>query len=336
MIETGIARRRLVRQMNGVAAGAAAAFLFSPALAAESGISFWLPGIYGSLAAVPSQPGFNFATFNYYTSVGAGAGRNFQMGANVVAGVDARVDFQYLNLNYVFATPILGGQASIGMSGLFGDNTTSIHGTLTGPGGGAISGSRSQSSTGFGDLFPAASLKWNQGVNNFMVYGTGDIPIGLYSAHNLANLGTGHGAIDAGVGYTYFNPQTGHELSVVSGLTNNFINPSTDYQNGIDWHLDWGASQFLTQSLQVGAVGYIYDQITGDSGSGAKLGPFKSRVLGIGPQIGFLFPVADLQGYVNLKGYDEFDARNRPSGHSVWLTLSISPAAPAAQPVLKN
>ena len=306
----------------------AAALIPQPARADEGGVSFWLPGIYGSLAAVPSQPGFNFATFNYYTSVGAGASKDFQIGPSIVAGVHARVDIQYFNIGYVFATPVLGGQAAVSMSGLFGANTTSIFGTLTGPGGGTISGARSQSVTGFGDLYPQATLKWNQGVNNFMVYATGDIPVGLYSPDNLANVGIGHGAIDAGVGYTYFDPHTGHELSAVTGLTYNFINPGTDYQNGIDWHLDWGASQFLTHSLQVGAVGYVYDQITGDSGSGNKVGPFESRVIGIGPQIGYLFPVAGLQGYVNLKGYDEFDARNRASGYSLWLTLSISPAAP--------
>jgi hypothetical protein len=33
---------------------------------------------------------------------------------------------------------------------------------------------------------------------------------------------------------------------------------------------------------------------------------------------------------VNLKGYGEFDARNRPSSWDAWLTLSISPLAPAA------
>jgi hypothetical protein len=114
----------------------------------------------------------------------------------------------------------------------------------------------------------------------------------------------------------------------VIGATFNLINPSTQYRNGIDAHLEWGASQFT--SLQVGAVGYVYDQLTGDSGSGAKLGPFESRVIGIGPQIGYLFPVAGMQGYVNLKAYDEFDARNRPSGWNAWLTLSISPSAPTA------
>jgi hypothetical protein len=45
---------------------------------------------------------------------------------------------------------------------------------------------------------------------------------------------------------------------------------------------------------------------------------------------GFLFPVGDMQGYLNLKGYGEFEAANRPSGWNTWLTLSISPMAPAS------
>ncbi len=61
-----------------------------------------------------------------------------------------------------------------------------------------------------------------------------------------------------------------------------------------------------------------------------QFGGFKSRVLGIGPQVGYLFPVGDAQGYVNLKGYGEFDAANRPSGWNVWLTFAISPAAPTS------
>jgi hypothetical protein len=73
-----------------------------------------------------------------------------------------------------------------------------------------------------------------------MTYLTGDIPVGAYDPNRLSNLGIGHGAIDAGGGYTYFDPQTGHEFSAVVGATYNLINPSTHYQNGIDAHLDWG------------------------------------------------------------------------------------------------
>ena len=37
---------------------------------------------------------------------------------------------------------------------------------------------KADSITAFGDLYPMITLKWNHGVHNFMVYGTGDIPVG--------------------------------------------------------------------------------------------------------------------------------------------------------------
>jgi hypothetical protein len=114
----------------------------------------------------------------------------------------------------------------------------------------------------------------------------------------------------------------------VLGFTYNFENRSTQYQNGVDMHFDWGASQFLTQQFQVGLVGYVYKEIGCDSGAGDRVGCFQSQVLGVGPQIGFLFPVGNLQGYLNLKGYKEFAAEHRPDGWNAWVTFSISPAAP--------
>jgi hypothetical protein len=91
-----------------------------------------------------------------------------------------------------------------------------------------------------------------------------------------------------------------------------------------------GMSQFLSKQFLLGLVGYVYDQVSGDSGSGDKVGAFESRVVGIGPQVGYLFPVGDMQGYLNLKAYGEFDARDRPSGVNVWLTFAITPTAPPA------
>src|SRR5450759_2002898 len=40
-------------------------------IADEGGVSFWLPGIYGSLAAVPQQPGWSLGTVYYHTTVDA-------------------------------------------------------------------------------------------------------------------------------------------------------------------------------------------------------------------------------------------------------------------------
>ncbi|WP_249135273.1 transporter [Bradyrhizobium sp. AUGA SZCCT0222] len=311
------------------------------AYADENGISFWLPGQFGSLAAAPAVPGWSAAVIYYHTTVGASgavaASRQIQIGripANIAvslnANLNAQADLAFINSTYTFATPVLGGQLAIGMTGLFGRSSANIDGTLTGPLGITRTGFIGDSITSVGDLYPMATLKWNAGVHNFMTYVTGDIPVGAYDPTRIANLGIGHAAIDGGGGYTYFNPAAGHEFSAVAGFTYNFKNHDTNYQNGIDFHVDWGMSKFLSKQVFVGLVGYGYQQITDDFGQHPQLGGFRSRVFGIGPQIGFLFPVGDLQGYVNLKGYGEFEAQNRPSGWNAWLTFSISPTAPTS------
>lgn len=308
----------------------------------EGGVSYWLPGRFSSLAATPQVAGWSMAEVYYHTSVSAfgsaAASREIQVGripAAVNVDLNLRLngqgDLVLLNPTYTFATPVLGGQLAIGIVGLFGRSSANLDGTLTaavGPLATTRTGSFGDSITAVGDLYPQATLKWNAGAHNFMTYVTGDIPVGAYSPTRLANLGIGHAAIDGGAGYTYFNPQTGHEFSAVAGFTYNFKNQDTQYQNGIDFHIDWGASQFLSKQVFVGLVGYAYQQITDDFGQHPVLGGFRSRVLGAGPQIGYLFPVGDMQGYLNLKGYGEFAAENRPAGWNTWLTFSISPMAP--------
>ena len=214
------------------------------------------------------------------------------------------------------------------MAGSVGYNSdVSVDGTLTTPLG-TRQGSINDSRGGFSDLYPMATIKWHDGVNNYMTYVTGDIPVGTYDATRLANFGIGHGALDGGVGYTYLDLKAGNEFSVVTGLTYNLKNTNTDYQNGVDWHLDWGLSHFFSKQVHAGAVGYFYQQLTADSGAPDILGDTKSRVIGVGPQIGYLFPVGDMHGYLNLKAYYEVDAAYRPKGWNTWLTFAISPAAP--------
>ena len=324
----------------------AAALLLCPEVsrADESGISFWLPGLEGSLAATPTTPGWSMAVIYYHTSVNAtgaaAAAREFQVGRfsptvniNLNLSLSGQADLAFIAPTYTFATPVLGGQLSATLAGIYGRNTASLAGTLTAAAGPIVTtrtGFLEDALVSYGDLYPTFKLKWNSGVNNYMVYAAGDIPVGDYNPNRLANIGLGHGAIDLGGGYTYLNPMTGNEFSGVAGFTYNFKNPDTQYQSGIDFHFDWGVSHFLSKQVFVGLVGYAYQQITDDFGQPPVLGGFRSRVLGIGPQIGYIFPVGDMQGFLGLKGYGEFDAANRPSGWNTWLTFSISEAAPKA------
>src|SRR6516164_4668185 len=273
---------------------AVGALISVPTVAAadEGGVSFWIPGFFGSLAAAPQQPGWSLTNIAYQTSVSADAGVaiarertlgnipvNLNLSANLTASVSARADLDLLMASYVFKTPVLGGQASVSLLGLYGRMDTSLgaqlSGTLSASAGGAPLGSIAFSRSdmiqdtlwGFGDLLPIFTLRWNAGVNNYMVYVTGDVPVGAYNPSRLSNLGIGHGAVDAGFGYTYLNPKTGQELSGVLGFTYNVANYQTQYQNGVDMHFDWAASQFLTKQFLVGLVGYIYDEVGCDSGS---------------------------------------------------------------------
>jgi hypothetical protein len=310
-------------------------------LADESGASFWAPGTFANLAAVPAEPGWSFSATYFHATLMGGSNQatadtlprfpRTTLTVQLDADIKTNVDLAILTPGYTFATPVWGGRLGFNLYIPVGTARTQIDQLVTGalgPIGFANQSSVSDRLTSFGDPAPQLSLKWNQGVNNYMVYSRGGIPIGDYDPDRIVNLGDGHASWDNGFGYTYFNATTGLEFTAVSGLTYNFKNPHTDYQNGIDWHVDLEASRFLTKQFYVGAVGYSFNQLTGDTGSGATLGPYISRISAVGPEVGVLFPVAGMQGSLNLRGYWEFAAQNRSSGWNTWLVFSIAPMAP--------
>jgi hypothetical protein len=293
------------------------------ASADEGGVSFWLPGQLASFAAVPGEPGWSLPLVYYHASASAGGQKHFVVGGNLVAGLDANVNLVFFAPTYTITEPLLGGQAAMSVVWAAGTSRVGVDAVVTGPRGNPVNLSRTDTVSGGSDLYPFGTLKWHDGKNNWITYVMGGIPTGAYQVGRLANLGLNHWSVDTGGGYTYLDSKKGHEFSIVGGFTYNWENPDTDYKNGIDSHLDWAASQFLNERVHVGAAGYVYYQLTGDSGSGATLGPFKSRVFGVGPQAGYFFPVGSQKGYVNLRGYWEFDAKNRAEGWNLWLTLSL-------------
>ena len=287
----------------------------------EGGVSFWLPGEFGSLAAAPAEPGWSLPTLYYYTTAHAENGDEFPLSGLVTAGLDASAGLLFVSPTYTFPTPLFGAQAAISLGGALGRSKVNIEGTLTGPGGGVFSGSEHDSASGVSDLYPQFSLKWARGNHHVMAYTMWGVPVGDYDPESLANLGTNHWSGDAGAGYTYLNGERKQEFSATLGFTYNFENADTNYQNGIDGHLDFAASHFVSPTCHVGVAGYAYVQLSGDHGEGATLGDFKSQVMGFGPQAGWF--IGERKWYLNLKGYYEYNARNRPRGWNVWLTLEI-------------
>jgi hypothetical protein len=300
----------------------AAVFLLgAPAVGDEGGVSFWLPGEFGSLAAAPTEPGWSLPMVYYYATAHSETGDEFPRGGRVTAGLDASASLLFVSPTYTFASPLLGAQAAVSLGGAAGRTKGNVEATLTGPRGSAVSGVEHDSVSGVADLYPQFSLKWNLGNHHVMAYTMWGIPVGDYEPGRLANLGTNHGSGDAGAGYTYLDRERKQEFSAVLGFTYNFENADTRYQNGVDAHLDFAASHFVSPACHVGVAGYVYVQLTGDSGEGATLGDFKSQVMGFGPQAGWF--IGERKWYLNLKGYYEYNARNRPRGWNAWLTLAI-------------
>jgi hypothetical protein len=288
----------------------------APAEADEGGAAFWLSGQYASMSAVPPAPGWSLTTL---ANVYRGTEGVMRMAPSLDADVSTELAVLLLQPGYAFATKVLGGTPYLSIAGGLGVTTTKLD-TAT-P---SRNLDRSQTISGGPDLNPFASLSWDEGVNNFMTYLSVNVPVGSYNPDRIANLGIGHAAIDLGAAYTYLDPDNGWEFSALAGLTYNWENPYTDYQNGIDSHLDWGASRWVNKNWELGVAGYAYYQLTDDSGAGDDVGGNRSRIAAIGPAIGYQQQWKTASLYVALRGYQEFWAANRPEGQSVFLEASYS------------
>jgi len=114
-------KRNSDRQRTCRGIGAALLMLGSmsgAAYADESGVSYWLPGRFGSLAATPQEPGWSMAAVYYHTSVGRG--RRSKTDPDRQIPVNRERQFQCQperagrsdtaqSPTYTFGTPVLGG-----------------------------------------------------------------------------------------------------------------------------------------------------------------------------------------------------------------------------------
>jgi hypothetical protein len=285
------------------------------ARADEGGVSFWIPGQYAqNLIATPPSPGWSVPVSLYYYS-GSAPG---SAGPSSAIPSGTRSQSWQLSASPTWApeTKLLGGQFALSLSAGYGCNATQV----------ATTGAPvmlSQTVGGATDVAPTAMLSWQVRDDSWMAYLTGNVPVGSYGSDRLSNVGIGHGALDGGGVYTYDSDATGHSFSAALGVTYNFINPDTHYRSGLDSHLGLSAMFPLTRGVRAGLSGYVYYQLTGDSGGGDACGSCKSRVAGVGPQLNWTFNVGKQSWSANVRGYWEFWASNHLQGTAWFATVAI-------------
>ena len=122
---------------------------------------------------------------------------------------------------------------------------------------------------------------------------------------------------------TWLDPKSGIELSGSAGLTFNLENPANDYQTGTEGHLEFALMRHVGKDFSFGVAGYHYQQVTGDSGAGARLGDFKGRVSAVGPMLTYSFTVDKTPISTSVSWMHEFNARNRLEGNAGLLNVVV-------------
>jgi hypothetical protein len=82
--------------------------------------------------------------------------------------------------------------------------------------------------------------------------------------------------------------------------------------------MEWGISKAVTKTVDLGLVGYYQQETTEDSGTGAATA--LSHVVGVGPEVSVFWEKIGLVS--TLRYIYEADAKDRPQGHTVVLTLT--------------
>lgn len=318
----------------------------STSFAAEGGKSVYLLGSTTSMAGITPPAGFYFNLLGYYYGIRASGGAAFSrtpahanpklpsfvtLQGNADLKVKADAPTAAAALLWVAPTPVLGGKAGVGVILPFGYQAATIDVTaraaLTFPGGAIVGPGQRRRVTddtfAIGDPLATAFIGWSSGHFHWKLTGLVNIPVGSYSQNSLVNMGFNRWAADLTGSLTYLNPGNGIEVSVSPGITFNGMNPKTKYRTGTEFHIEAAVMQHLSPTFSVGIVGYHYQQITGDSGSGAVLGGFKGRVSAIGPSINYTFAVGDYPVIASLRWMREFNAKNRAAGDVAFLTLTI-------------
>jgi len=115
----------------------------------------------------------------------------------------------------------------------------------------------------------------------------------------------------------YVDPEKTWSISALNRYEFHMKNNDLDFTAGDTDTLEFGVGKSLNKYFTVGLAGYFQKQTTSYNPSSA--GP-TDHVVGLGPEISTFCPKIGL--FASLRYAREFDAKDRPEGNNVTLTLT--------------
>jgi hypothetical protein len=309
--------------------------------AAEFAQSTYLLGLGSSLAGVTPPPGIYFQMDNYFYSGRIGGGRQLSFGPAVGVNVLQRTWLDVPTTLLVMPVDILGGSLGFAASApLIGVPSVNPIIQVDFPRLNRAPGtSITEAKFNVGDIYIQSFLGWQRGDFHWQLGAMSVAPSGSYNPESFSNVSLNRPAADLFGAFTWLDQKGGHEISAKAGVTFNGKNYVNQYRTGNEFHLEWAAMQHFSPEFAIGLVGYHYQQLSGDSGQGAKLGPFKGRVTALGGEADITFKLGELPVSTKLRVYQEFNTKNRFEGTVGILTIAVPLAvapAPAAKAMLAD
>lgn len=324
-MQTGAKNHRSTRRLlGGLGLVLALATGAHQAQASEGGASLYLLGSGGpGNAIMPPLKGVFFDNEVYYYKGSASAGKQFTVGGNVVAGLDAKILADFPTVLWVPTTNLNGVTVAFGALVPVGNVDIDADAIISGPRGGQIGRSTGDSATVIGDPVVTAMMGWAKGDVHFQVATLLNIPVGDYRKDELANLAFHRWAFDSSFAVSWHDPKSGWDVSGKGGLTFNGENTHTDYKTGTEMHLEATVEKAFSPKWSAGLQSYYFKQVSGDRGQGAKLGPFEGEVTGVGATAAYNFKIGHMPATLRARAFTEFNATNRMEGDSFWLGLTV-------------
>jgi hypothetical protein len=269
----------------------------------------YAPGVEGIKGASLPPPGFYVRDYNYFywaNSLNNSSGNKIGP-ANLYA-------FTYVNLPrllWITDTKFLGGY--VGVDGFLPIVSQQVR----------INPGFNNNTFGVGDLFAEGTLSWHLKQFDLAVGSGVDLPTGdsttVYGPSTKPGLGYWTFMQTAGATW-YIDEEKTWAVSALNRFEFNTEQRDTEVTYGDVYTLEWGVSKTMAKFIDLGAVGYYQQQVTGNSVSQPVPLTGLNRVAAVGPEISVAFP--KVMFFASLRYNYEFMAYSRAQGNTVCLTLT--------------